>query len=168
MIHDGHPYQGFSPDTGDIGWIKHSSKGRRSRIGLYIGLMPLYNFLKGYGISVSHPKDLEVLFEQQNTYLWEWLNETIECLDTVLDAINALLGPEVIFFGGHFPTSIIDYLIKRLEIENTATIASQPDSSLIYHAKLLRATFGDFSSALGAATLPFYQTFSTQYTGTTE
>ena len=31
MIHNGHPYQGFSPDTGDIGWIRHSSKGRRSR-----------------------------------------------------------------------------------------------------------------------------------------
>jgi predicted NBD/HSP70 family sugar kinase len=163
MIYNGHPYQGFSPGTGEIGWIKHRSKGRRSRIGLYVGLTPLYNFLKGHDIVVSHPKDLEVLFEQQNTYLWEGLNEMIESLDTVLDAINALLGPEVIFFGGHFPAPIIDYLIKRLEIENTATIASQPDSSLIYHAKLLRATSGDLSSALGAATLPLYQTFSTQH-----
>jgi len=163
MIHDGHPYQGFSRETGNVGWIKHTSKGRRSRIGLYVGLTPLYNFLKGYDITVSHTKDLETLFEQQNAYLWEWLNEIIECLDAVLDAINALLGPEAIFFGGHFPTSIIDYLIKRLEIENTATIASQPDNSLIYHAKLLRATSGDLSSALGAATLPLYQTFSTQH-----
>lgn len=163
MIHNGHPYQGFSPDTGDIGWIKHTSKGRRSRIGLYVGLMPLYSFLKGYDIIVSHSKDLEVLFEQQNTYLWEWMNEAIECLDAVLDSVNALLGPEAIFFGGHFPIPIIDYLIKRLELENTATMASQPDASLIYHAKLLRATTGDLSSALGAATLPLYQAFSTQH-----
>ncbi|MCP4398901.1 MAG: ROK family transcriptional regulator [bacterium] len=164
MIHNGHPYQGFSPDTGALGWIKHISKGQRSRLGSYVGLAQLYDFLKGYGITVSHPKELEKLFERQNSCLWEWLNEMIECLDTVLDAVNALLGPEVVFLGGHFPVPIVNYLIERLELENTAKTASQPQNFCVYTAKLLRAKSGDISSALGAATLPLYHTFSTQST----
>ena len=164
MIHNGHPYQGFSPDTGDIGWIRLSSKGQRSRIGSYVGLIQLYDLLKGYGIDVSRPEELEKLFEQQNNYLWEWLNEVVECLDTALDAVNALLGPEIIFLGGHFPSPIVNYLIERLELENSAKMASQPQSLRVHHAKLLRAKSGDISSALGAATLPLYHTFSTQST----
>ena len=162
MIYNGHPYQGFSPDTGDIGWIRHLSKGQRSRLSSSVGLTQLYDVLRGYGIEVSHPDELEELFEQQNAYLWEWLNDVVECLDTALDAVNALMGPEVIFLGGHFPTPIIDYLIERLELENSAKMASQPQNFRVYTAKLLRAKSGDISSALGAATLPLYHTFSTQ------
>jgi predicted NBD/HSP70 family sugar kinase len=161
-ILNGHPYQGFSANTGELGWIKHSLKGRRALIGNYLGLKPLYNFFKGYSIEVQHVQQLEVLFEQQNAYLWEWLNEAVDCLSVIIDAINAILGPEAIFLGGHFPNSIIEYLIERLQIEATAAMASQPDRHLIYQAKLLRATAGDLSSALGAATLPLYHTFSTR------
>ena len=124
----------------------------------------LYDFLKGHDILVSHPQGLEVLLEQQNNYFCEWLNEVIECLDEALDSVNALLGPEVIFLGGHFPAVLIDYLIERLELEGAAKMASQPQNLRIYNAKLLRATSGDISSALGAATLPLYHTFSTQST----
>lgn len=164
MILNGHPYQGFSANTGELGWIKHGVKGRRALIGHYLGLKPLYDFLKGYGISVSQPQDLEELFEQQNAYLWEWLNEAVDCLDVIVDSVNAILGPEAIFLGGYAPNSVLDYLIERLAIEATAARASQPDRHVIYQAQLLRATSGDLSSALGAATLPLYETFSTQHT----
>ena len=164
MILNGHPYQGYSPNTGELGWMKYSAKGRRALIGHYLGLKPLYNFLQGYGLQIAHLSELEALFEQQNAYLWEWLNETIDALAEIIDAINALLGPEAIFLGGHFPNTILDYFIDRLNIEATAAKASQPDRYIIYQPKLLRATSGDLSSALGAATLPFYETFSTRTT----
>jgi predicted NBD/HSP70 family sugar kinase len=162
MIADGHPFQGFSPNTGELGWMRHSIKGRRAVIGNYLGLQPLYSFLRGYGLEVSHFQELEPLFEEQNTYFWEWLNEAVDCLDTMLDAINVIFGPEAIFLGGHFPNSILDYLIERLNIEAAATRATQPDRYVVYQPKVLRATSGDLSSALGAATLPLYETFSTK------
>ncbi len=164
MILDGHPYQGFSPNTGELGWMRHAGKGRRALVGNYLGLKPLYNFLSGHGITVIHANELEPLFAQQNAYLWEWLNDAIDCLDMMIDSINAILGPEAIFFGGHFPNSILDYIIERLQIEATAARASQPDRYGSYQAKVLRATAGDFSSALGAASLPLYETFSTRST----
>ncbi len=162
MIVDGHPFQGFSPNTGELGWMRHNIRGRRAVIGNYLGLQPLYNVLRGYGLEVAHLQDLEPLFEQQNAYLWEWLNEAVDCLDSMLDAINVIFGPEAVFLGGHFPNMILDYLIERLNIEATATRASQPDRSVVYQPAILRATSGDLSSAVGAATLPLYETFSTK------
>lgn len=162
MILEGHPFQGFSPNTGEVGWMRHGFKGRRAVIGHYLGLKPLYSFLRGHGIEAAHFQHLEALFQQHNAYLWEWLNEAVDCLDLMLDAINAIVGPEVIFIGGHFPNALVDYLIERLAIEATATRASQPDRYVLYQPKIVRATSGDLSSALGAATLPLYETFSTR------
>lgn len=164
MILDGHPYQGFSPNTGEIGNMKHTAKGRRAVISQFLSLDNLYSFLQTNGITASVPDDLETLFQQQNPALWEWLNEAVDCLETVIDAVNLIVGPEAIFLGGHFPNRLLDYLIERLEIELAAHRASQPDKYARYQAKLLRATSGDLSSALGAATLPLYEAFSTQYT----
>jgi len=163
MILDGHPYQGFSQNTGELGWMRHPAKGRRALIGNYLGLKPLYNFLKGYGITIFHINDLETLFAEQNPYLWEWMNDAVDCLDMIVDGVNAILGPEAIFLGGHFPSSILNYLIERLQLEATTARASQPDRASGYQAKILRATAGDFSSALGAASLPLYETFSTRF-----
>lgn len=162
LILDGHPHQGFSQNTGELGWMRHPNRGRRALVGNHLGLKPLYNFLKGYGIHLTRSKELEPLFEQQNVYLWEWLNEAVDCLDVMIDSINAIIGPEVIFLGGHFPNTMLDYLIERLQLEATTVRAAQPDRYSLYQAKLLRATAGDLSSALGAASLPVYQTFSTR------
>jgi predicted NBD/HSP70 family sugar kinase len=125
-------------------------------------LRALYDFLKGYGLDVKTSADIETLFQEQNPYLWEWLNEAVDCLEIVIDAINAILGLEVIFLGGHFPNSVVEYLIERLQLEAKAAKASQPDRHIIYQAKLRRATVGDLSPAIGAATLPLYDTFSTE------
>lgn len=163
LVLNGHPYQGFSPNAGEVGWMRHSAKGRRALIGQDLGLKPLYNFLKGYGLEVSRPQELESLFTQQHPRLWEWLNDAVDCLDEVFDAVNAIVGPEVIFLGGHFPIVILDYLVERLQIEAAASKASYPDKYSIYQAKLLRATAGELSSAIGAATLPIYESFSTQH-----
>ncbi|MDY0094265.1 MAG: ROK family transcriptional regulator [Candidatus Vecturithrix sp.] len=160
MILQGHPYQGFSPNTGELGWMTYGLKGRRALVGQYVGLKPLYDFLRGYGIAISHLRDLEELFAQQNPHLWEWLNESVDCLTTVLDAINAILGPEAVFLGGHVPNVILDYLIERLNIEIAAARAAHPDQHVMYQIKLLRTTSGDLSSAIGAATLPLYKLFS--------
>lgn len=160
MIIEAHPFQGHSPNTGELGWMRHASKGRRSVIGNFLGLQPLYSMLRGYGLEISGMQDLDLLFEEQNPYLWEWLNEAVDSLDTMLDAINVIFGPEAVFLGGHFPGGILEYLIERLRIEATATLAAQPDRSIVYQPTILRATSGDLSSALGAATLPLYETFS--------
>ncbi len=163
IILNNHPYRGISPNTGEIGWMRYGAKGRRSLIGNYLGLGPLSNYLKGCGIYITQPEELETLFEQQNASLWEWLNEAVDCLDYVVDAINAILGLDAIVFGGHFPDKILDYLIERLQIEAIATRASQPDRHLMYEPQLLRASAGQFSPAIGAATLPLYEAFSTEH-----
>ena len=163
MILNGYPYRGPSPNTGEVGWMRYGAKGRRSLIGQSLGLQPLYNYLKGNGIEATCPADIDALFQAQNQYLWEWFNEAVDCLDIVVNAINAILGLEAIFLGGHFPPAVIDHLIQRLEIEAAAERVSYPDRFLIYQAKLLRATAGDLSSAVGAATLPLYETFTTEH-----
>jgi predicted NBD/HSP70 family sugar kinase len=162
MILNGHPYQGFSPNTGELGWIRCNSKDRQAVISRTLELTHLYDFLQSHELKVSEPKALLVLFKQQNTYLRQWLDEAVECLDIAINSINWLLGPKAIFLGGRLPGQIIDYLIEQLEIEGAAVKAAQPDEHILYQARILRATFGDLASALGAATLPLYQTFSTQ------
>lgn len=162
MILNGAPYQGFSPNTGELGRIRYGMKGPRAQIGHVLGLRYLYNFLQSYGLQVSHPHELETLLEQQNSYLWQWFNEAVDCLDTIISAINAILGPEIIFLGGHFPNAIIDYLIERLQLEARASRASIPDKHTLFQPQIRRATSGDLSSALGAATLPLYESFSIQ------
>lgn len=162
MIQQRHPYQGFSPNTGELRRIKHGSKGKRDVIGQFLGLNFLYEFLQNYGIQVSEPQGLQDLFDRQNMYFWEWLNESVERLDTILHAINALLGPEAIIFGGRLPEPILTYLIERLQLEASATKASQPDRNFIYLPTLLQAASGELSSALGAAALPLYQAFSSK------
>jgi len=156
MISNSRPYQERSPHAAQLGRIQHVSKKR-----LTVGLRDLYNFLQGRGIQVADPQAVEALFHQKNPYLWEWLNEIVEQLHTIVEAINGLLSPDVIFWGGHFPEVIINYLIERLQIESVADRAAYPDSTILYQAKLLRATSGDLASAIGAATLPLYQTFAT-------
>ena len=162
MLFNGHPYQGYSPNIGELGWIRYGPKSSRSRVGNFFHFPTLQSALKRHDIDVLRPQELGPLFEEQNSILWQWLNDIIDCLGSVVSIINTLLGPEVIIFGGYYPDAMIDYLIERIRIENLLYKASQPDRYLIHQAKMLRASAGDLAPALGAAILPLYETLSAQ------
>ncbi|MCP4401657.1 MAG: ROK family transcriptional regulator [bacterium] len=157
MISGGRPYQENSPHAAQLDRIPLVIRKR-----MVLGLRPLCDFLNIRSVQVSDTEELKELFQQQNPYLWEWLNEAVEQLHIIIESINSLLGPEVIFVGGRLPESIIDYLLERLDILGTASRATLPENAVMFQANLLQATSGKLACALGAATLPLYQLFSTQ------
>lgn len=158
MISGGRAYQENSPHAAQLDRIPQVIHKR-----MILGLQPLYDFLHLRGVHVADTEGLEHLFQQQNPYFWDWLNEAVEQLHILIEAINSLLSPEVIFIGGLLPEAIIDYLVERLNILGTAARATLPENAMMFQAELRRATSGKLACALGAATLPLYQIFSTQH-----
>lgn len=162
MILNRQPYEGYSPNTGELGWITYNVNHKPCPIGHFLGLDALYYFLNQHSIDVSTVAELSELYEQQNIHLWEWMNEAAECLNVAINSINSILGPEAILIGGHFPAAIIEHLLKLLEIKTTATQMAQPDRFIIDQAVIRYSLSGKLSSALGAATLPLFQLFGQQ------
>ena len=158
MITSGRPYQENSPHAAQLARILQAIHKR-----VLLGLRPLYDFLQLRGIQASDPGELETLFQQQNPYFWDWLNEAVEQFHVIIESINGLFAPEAIFLGGRLPESILDYLLDRLQILGTAARATLPENARMFQAELLRATSARLACALGAATLPLYQLFSTQH-----
>lgn len=159
LITNGQPFQAFSPNTGPLGHLRHVSGGRWDIVGNVLGLQFLYSTLKGRGVDVKNPQQLGELFEQRHPAVWQWLNEALDCLHIIINAINVIVGPEVILLGGELPGPIVAHLLERLQIEDAAARVSFPNSNSIHQALLLQAKFQEFSSAVGAATLPFYDMF---------
>lgn len=162
LIINGHPFEGFTGNAGELGYFPAAGETdplavfNRPHLGIYFNLPRLYKQLQEHGIQVSQPSELNGLYEQEVPELLDWLEVGARHLAPLILAIEYLIDPEAIFFGGRLPDALIcnlmdrlDHLLPSLRIEDKRTGPA-----------LRRATSGVDAAALGLATLPMYTSFA--------
>lgn len=149
------PYHGFGGNAGELGSIYVRGEGGFARLADAFSLRFLYERLAREGVSVSRPSELAPLYAAGQPVLLAWLETAAQQLAPALNAVEALLDPEVVVFGGKWPPAMTDHLLSLLK-ELLPTFA-QPKP---YAPTLRRAQAGEDAGALGVATLPIHWTLA--------
>lgn len=161
MVHEGHPYEGFYGNAGEVGYIPTpetdlNAAERPSHIGEYFNLPTLYDELDKHGYTASQPSDLAPLYEAEIPPLIDWRDSALPHLTQLVLSIEYLIDPEIIFFGGRLPPPMIQDMMtavdERLPCHRISGKAAVPE--------LRSATAGEDAAALGVATLPLYEFFA--------
>ncbi len=147
LILGGQPYYGATGNAGEFGHIP-IMPGVREFFGTRVSLGALYEAL-----GVSTPAELERRFAAQDPALLRWLDQAAEQMAPALIAVESLLDPEAILFGGRFPEPLLLYLIERLK---AVLPAYRMPGKPRYPALILGCAKED-APALGAAILPIYE-----------
>lgn len=162
MILDGKPYRGAFDTAAMFGHLPVSPGGERCVCGgvgcleLSVSLASLYKTLELQGRIIQHASELTVLFAHSDRGLIDWLDRAADCLTPALVAIENLLNPAAIIFGGRLPEPLLDYLLDGL----SRRLPPVQMRALPRHPQLLRAQFLEDAAALGAATLPLFEAFT--------
>lgn len=162
LVVGGHPYEGYSGNAGEIGYFPTSDAdaslplAKRPHHGVYFNLRRLYRMLREAGTHAERPADLAQVYDAKNPVLMHWLEDGASHLAPLLLAIEYLLDPEAIFFGGRLPDPIINDLMERVDLQ----LPTQRIDGKNFAPALLRATAGSDAAALGVATLPVYEAFA--------
>jgi len=162
VIINGQPYFGYTGNAGELGYYPASehfdqeNSAQKPHLGQFFRLPSLYKKLQAEGYEVSNLVELEKLYEQKNDYLMGWIEKGATHLAPLVLAIEYLVDPQAIFFGGRLPDPIINDLLEKLKtILPTLRIkekTSYPD--------LLNAAAGAEAAALGVATIPVYESMA--------
>jgi predicted NBD/HSP70 family sugar kinase len=162
VVMHGQPYSGHTGNAGELGYYPAQSVPENSlniqnpHLGLHFNIPNLYKSLQMKGYPASKPADLDVLYRERNEHMVSWVENGAQQLAPLILAIEYLLDPKAIFFGGRIPGSIIGDLLHKLEtILPTLRIAEK-----ITAPQLLIATSGMDAAALGVATLPVYESLA--------
>ncbi len=162
LIVNGQPFEGFSGNAGEIGFIPLPEDDRtdeglgRGYIGRYFDLTRLYRLLAAEGHAAKAPADLGPLYEQRAPALMEWIQAAADYLTPVLLSIECIIDPEAVFFGGRLPDPILLDIIQRIR-------EALPARRIMPHRGALQlrlGTAGADAAALGVATLPMYAFFA--------
>ncbi len=162
IVINGQPFSGHTGNAGELGYYPSTNNPesvgamQHPHIGLYFNLPNLYAHLQQNGSNVRNTTDLEALFEQGNGLLLNWIATGASQLAPVILAIEYLIDPDAIFFGGRLPDPIIRRLLEQLKTIIPASRIKQKAAS----PDLLPATAGSDAAALGVATLPIYESLA--------
>lgn len=157
IVINGELHSGFSGNAGELGYMPNLSSDAKNgsdqqHLGMYFNLPMLYKKLNENGFEVSSPEQLEPLFYQNNSVLLEWIEQGAQQITPLILAVEYIIDPQVIFFGGRLPDVIIKNLLEKIKSKlphlHIHEKKSQPD--------LLPATSGFEAAALGVAILPLY------------
>lgn len=167
LIVDGRPFEGFSGNAGEIGYLPFTLVGDPEQgdaergdeiphVGLVFSLVRLYEALQAAGARARTPEDLDRLFAARHPRLLAWLDAAVEHLVGVVLAVEFVVDPEAIVFGGRLSDRLLDALLQgvaaRLPARHIAEKAATP--------RLLLGTAGSDAAALGVATLPVHEYLS--------
>ena len=150
MVMNGHPYEGFTGNAGEIGYMPTCLADDEEHVGIHFNLPRLYERLRGLGVEASTPEDLDRLLASEHPGLLRWLDEAADHLVGLVLAIEYLLDPEAIFYGGRIPQPVVSALMDRVS-------ARRPGRHIVTSPRHLLATAGLDAAALGVATLPIYE-----------
>lgn len=159
---NGQLHSGASGNAGELGYFPlsideyASEEFEKPHLGMLFNLPLLYRELNEKGFNVENPKDLDLLLENQNPLLLNWLDNGANELAPMILAIEYLIDPEVIFIGGRLSDKVLSYLIVKLQA-NLPSLRIQKKTS---SPDIRQSTAGVEATALGAATLPLYTSFA--------
>jgi len=157
IVINGELHSGFSGNAGELGYMPHLSSdavngNNQHHLGMYFNLPILYEKLANSGEEISAPDQLEILFHRGNKILMDWIEQGAQQITPLILAVEYILDPEVIFFGGRLPDVIIRNLLERIKVRLPNLHIHEKKSQ----PRLLPATSGFEAAALGVAILPLY------------
>jgi predicted NBD/HSP70 family sugar kinase len=162
VVINGQPYFGFTGNAGELGYYPaHNTfygdqNSQKPHLGQFFRLPSLYKKLNAEGYSVTNLVELEELYNQQNALLLSWIEQGASHLAPLILAIEYLVDPQAIFFGGRLPDPIINELLEKLKII-LPTLRIREKTS---YPDLLNAAAGAEAAALGLATIPVYESMA--------
>lgn len=168
IVLEGSPFEGHTGNAGELGYLpvldsrdSGAAPGLASaqpplHAGECFHLPTLYTALQQDGFEVTTPAGLEAVYDEKPPSLCSWIETAGRQLSVLVLAVEYLIDPEAIFFGGRLPDVIIQDLLEYLsEVLPELRTAGKPTTP-----RRLHATAGVDAAALGVATLPLYEFFS--------
>lgn len=167
MIAQGRPYEGFTGNAGEIGYLPTVLTGdsgaaalaageEAPHVGQYFTMPRLFAALKADGVTVHTLSELDPLLAAGHPRLLEWMDKASDHLAGLVLAVEYVLDPEAIFFGGRLSDQILKGLMERV----AAQMPTRRVGGKIVAPPHLLATAGVDAAALGVATLPIYELFA--------
>lgn len=162
VIINGQPYEGHTGNAGELGYIPTPTELRTaqhhdaSHLGIYLDLPRLRRLLSEQGTPINRIEELDSLLSRDDPCLAAWLDTAARQLAPLVLAIEFILDPEAIFFGGRLPASIIRRLMALLETHLPSLRIDVRSTA----PTLRYATAGADAAVLGVATLPFFSSFA--------
>jgi predicted NBD/HSP70 family sugar kinase len=162
LVIDGQPYAGFTGNAGEIGYLPTVLVGdptdtdETPHVGIHFRLPRLYELLRSQGRDVRTPDDLDALLSEGHAALLAWMDDAADCLTGLVLAVEYVLDPEAIFFGGRLPVRVIAALMDRVALH----LPKRRIQGKVAGPRHLLATAGADAAALGVATLPIYEAFA--------
>ena len=164
LIMNGQPYEGFTGNAGEIGYLptvlSRESANPLSEdephVGLHFNMPRLYDRLRRGGTDVSTLEDLDRLVAEGHPGMLAWMNDASDHLTALVLAIEYVLDPEAICFGGRLSDRIVGGLMERV----AKLLPERRPRGKVDVPRHFLATAGVDAGALGVATLPIYEIFA--------
>ena len=125
-------------------------------VGLHFNMGRLYERLRRRGTEVGTLEELDELVARSDPGMLEWMDDAADHLSALVLAIEYVLDPEAICFGGRLSDRILAGLMDRVAL---LVPARRPRGKVAVPRHFL-ATAGVDAGALGVATLPIYEIFA--------
>jgi predicted NBD/HSP70 family sugar kinase len=162
MVINGQLHSGHTGNAGELGYFptlpirKSVGEGKIDHLGTAFNLPLLYKGLREQGHKINNASGLEYLYNEKDPFLMDWVQKGASQLTPLILAVEYIMDPEAIFFGGRIPDNMMKGLLELIKIQlpvlHIEEKALQP--------KLTTATAGLDAAALGVAILPLYTTMA--------
>ena len=158
MIQNGVPFRGGFGNAGEIGHVVAVPHGRICACGQhgclerYASVHALRERLGEVGVVERDLAALDGLLRRRDPVLAGWLEQAARCLSPIIAMIENILDPETVILGGMLPDAMIDELIGLMD-PLPISVASR---RMRYKPRVIRGQTGQYTAALGAASLPLF------------
>jgi len=151
---DNHVYRGSGLNAGEVG---HVHVGRGSDLFTLESLTSMLALRRDLGAAYAEPEAVAAALQAGDAHLLEWLEGASSHLAQVLAGIDDLLDLDAVILGGRHAAEVLAHLVERTEERFRGLVmANRPRRAQLHVGRA-----GDDTAALGAATLPLYNAFST-------
>lgn len=164
LIMNGQPYEGFTGNAGEIGYLPtvlsrdatNPPMEDEPHVGLHFNMPRLYARLRRGGTEVNSLEELDRLVADGHPGMLEWMDDASDHLTALVLAIEYVLDPEAICFGGRLSDRIVGGLMERV----ARLLPERRPRGKVDVPRHFLATAGADAGALGVATLPIYEIFA--------
>jgi len=164
LVMNGRPIEGFTGNAGEIGYLPTVLAGNSasiadaeaSHVGLHFNMPRLYEQLRQDGTEARTLEDLDALLVAGHPRLLRWMDNASDHLTGLVLAVEYLIDPEAICFGGRLSDRILGGLMDRVARQ----LPARRIGGKVTAPHHLLATAGVDAAALGVATLPMYEIFA--------
>lgn len=152
LVIDGSYYRGATGRSGEIGFLSSGWPGTPDgALQDFVSVSALTARLERAGIDLGGADPILGLPVAAAPIVEQWIDDAARRLAPILTAVNALVNPDAVLFGGRLPDEVLDRLAEQAATE----VARGGGAALPVLSPIRRATLSRDAPAVGAAILPF-------------